>query len=210
MRAPGIWIALLIAGVIHADSGLLPVWDIESPVFNALGGSYNAYGSDDCEIVLQRTPFAHRGPDGHSLKITCNNLNAVSSGVWIHLFREGIPAGSADFPDMKQFPYLSFRIKEGGKPEDMEVRMADAVWLAHEDSKVAERASKYLGRQSGDGWREVVVPFRDFQLPSSQAAVVALQFAPQTSGVMYIDDICFKSTADLQPVTVGRLRRRLE
>jgi len=199
MRSAGICIALLIAGAVHADSGLLPVWDIESPVFNAIGGSYNAYGSDGCEVVLQRTPLAHRGPAGHSLKITYNNVNGLSCGIWIHLFKEGAPPGNADLPDMTRFPYLSFWIKDGGKPRDVEVRMADAVWLSREDSKVAGRASQYLGRQSGDGWREVVVPFRDFQLPSSNAAVIALQFAPQTSGVIYVDDICFKSTADLQP-----------
>jgi len=196
-RVLGIWFALL-AGVMHADSGLLPVWDVESPVFNALGGSYNTYSSDGCEIVLQRTPWVHRGPAGHSLKITYNNLNGVSCGIWMHLFKEGALSGASDFPDMTHFPYLSFWIKEGGKAQDMEIRMADSVWFSREDSKPAGRASKYLG-QSGNGWREVVIPFRDFQLPSSKAAVVALQFAPQTSGVMYVDDICFKNTADLQP-----------
>ena len=198
-RALGIWLALLTAGVVHADAGLLPVWDIESPVFNALGGSYNTYGSAGCEIVLQRTSRVHRGTAGHSLKITYNNLNAALCGIWIHLFREGSLPRSADFPEMTHFPYLSFWIKEGGKPEDMEVRMADSVWLSHQDSKMAGRASQYLGGKSADGWREVVVPFRDFKLPSSKAAVVALQFQPETSGVMFVDDIYFKSTADLQP-----------
>lgn len=198
MKSVGIWIALLVTGVAYADSGWLPVWDVESPVFNAIGGSYNAYGAAGCEVVLQRTPTVHRGPAGHSLKITYNNLNAASCGVWIHLFREGAPSGSVDLPEMVRFPYLSFWIKEGAKPQDVEVRMADAVWLSREDSKVAGRASQYLRRQSSDGWNEVVVPFRDFRLPSSKAAVIALQFVPQTSGVLYVDDIAFKSTADLQ------------
>jgi hypothetical protein len=187
-----------MAGVVHAESGLLPVWDIESPVFNALGGSYNAYGADGC-AVPQRTPFVHRGPGGHALKITYNNSNGASCGIWIHLFKEGAPAGSADLPDMTRFPYLSFWIKEGGKPQDVDVRMADAVWLTRDDSKIAGRTSLYLGRPSGDGWREVVVPYRDFRLPSSRAAVIALQFAPHASGILYIDDICFKRAADLQP-----------
>lgn len=204
MRSTGIrvallWTALLTTGAVHADSGLLPVWDIESPVFNAMGGSYNAYGSDGCEVVPQRTPMVHRGPAGHSLKITYNNLNGVSCGIWIHLFKEGVQPEGAELPDMTRFPYLSFWIKDGGKAQDVEVRMADSVWLARDDSKVAGRASRYLGRKAEDGWREVVVPYRDFQLPSSRAAVIALQFVPQTSGVLYVDDISFKSTTDLQP-----------
>jgi hypothetical protein len=198
MRSFGIQVALLITGVMHADSGLLPVWDMESPVFNALGGSYNAFSSDGCEVILQRTPFVHRGPAGHSLKITYNNLNAVSCGIWIHLFKENAIAGAANFPDMTRFPYLSFWIKDGGKPQDVEIRMADSAWLTREDSKAAGRASQYLRRPLGDGWREVVVPFRDFQLPSSKAAVIALQFVPKSAGVMYVDDISFKSAADLQ------------
>ena len=193
MRSAVICIALLIAGIVRADSGLLPVWDMESPVFNALGGSYNAYGSDGCQVVVQRTPLVHRGPAGHSLKITYHNLNASSCGIWMHLFREGAPAESASFPDMTRFPYLSFWINDGGNPQNVEVRMADAVWLSREDSKAAGRISQYLGRESGDGWREVGVPYRDFHLPSPKAAVIALQFAPQTSGVLYVDDICFRA-----------------
>ena len=195
--------ALLIAWVAStaapADAGLLAIWDMETPVFNAVGGSYNAYGSDGCDVVPQRTPLVRRGPAGHSLKISYNNLNGSSCGVWIHLFKEGIPPGSGDFPDMTRFPYLSFWIKEGGRPEDVDVRMADAVWLSRDDSKVAGRVARYLGKQSGDGWREIVVPYRDFKLPTAKAAVIGLQFAPGSSGVLYIDDIYLKSSAELQP-----------
>jgi hypothetical protein len=214
--------ALLIAWVAYAaaptdapmNAGLLAVWDMETPVFNAVGGSYNAYGSDGCDVVPQRTSLVHRGPSGHALKISYNNLKGASCGLWIHLFREGSPPGSADFPDMTRFPYLSFWIKDGGKPQDVDVRMADAAWLSRDDSKIAGRAARYLGQQSRDGWREVVVPFRDFQLPTSKAAVVALQFAPGTSGVLYVDDICFKSSAELEsgysgtPAVTTRVTRR--
>ena len=110
MRSACIWIVLLIVRVVHADSGLLPVWGIESPVFNSMGGSYNAYGTDGCEVVLQRTSLVHRGPAGHSLKITYNNLHALSCGLRIHLFSEEVGVAGADFPDMTRFPYLSFWI----------------------------------------------------------------------------------------------------
>jgi hypothetical protein len=201
LKPAAIWLTLLIAGVVHAESGWLPVWDVETPVGNALGGSYNGYGSAGCDIVAQRTPLVHRGPTGHSLKITYHNSNAPSCGIWMHLFHDGAAAGPVlpdSLPDTTRFPFLSFWIREGGKAEDMEVRMADAEWLARDDSKVAGRASRYLSGSPEDGWREVVVPVRDFQLPGSRAAVVAWQFAPQTSGVLYIDDIGFKRAPGLQ------------
>lgn len=198
MRLSVVPLLFFAVQIASADSGLLRVWNVESPVFNALGGAYNSYSSDGCTILLQRTPLVHRGPGGHSLKITYNNSNNRGCGVWIHLYKEESSIATAEFPDMTVYRYLSLWVKQNGKPQDIEIRMADPTWLARQDSKVAGLMSQYLKPASGDGWREVVVPFSDFHLPTAKAAVIVLQAAPRTAGVLYVDDINLKKGPDIE------------
>ena len=183
-----------LAEASSGNSDFIRVADFDSGAANSLGGSYNSYGSKGCEVILQQTPLFHRGPNGQSLKVTYKNTDAVSCGFWMHTFKEEDPPLARAFPDAKRFPFLSLWVRSEAALSQVEIRMADSVWLAKDDSKPAGNAARYLRHSAEAEWSQVIVPYRDFALPSTNMAVFVVQFAPNSNGVLYLDDISVKLT----------------
>ena len=200
-----VFVFACLAAASPGDPEFIRVADFDSGSANSLGGSYNSYGSKGCDLTVQQTPLMHRGPNGQSPKISYSNTEAASCGVWMHLFNEEDTPTARAFPDARRFPFLSFWVRNEAALSHVEIRMADSVWLPKDDSKPAGTAARYARTESESDWRQITVPYRDFSLPNTKAAVFVLQFAQGSSGVLYLDDICLKRTETTRIPFTGAL-----
>jgi hypothetical protein len=199
---------ILLCAVSLALAGSEPavVWNLDDP--QSRTGKFSAFQSPDCEIDIRLTSEARRGNAGRGMEISYRSRGGPC-GLWMHLFDEGAPAEHR-YSDTRKYPFLSFWVRGASVQgttgmEDAEVRMADPVWLARDDSKPAGPISRYLRGPVTQLWNEVVVPYGDFHLPSPLAAVFVLSFPTGTEGVLQVDDVALKRRAgDRVPLSVAR------
>lgn len=189
------WVAgiVLAAGVAGAGEDVLPVWNMDDGLLNALGGGYNAFAAGGSEASVHLPADVRRGAGGRSMKIVYGQESNGYCGAWMHLFDEQAPAAQRRFLDVSRYPFLSFHVRgeEGG--EDFVVQVADADWLAKDDSKPVGPVSRYLRGGIATNWQEVVIPAADFWVDASQLAGVTFNFTTPGRGTVYIDDVCFKT-----------------
>jgi hypothetical protein len=187
------------------SAGILPVWDMNRGLLNAMGGIYNHFQAGDSTASVHLTPEQARGASGRSMKIDYTKSDSGYCGVWTHLYPENNTLEALGCPDIADYPYLSFFVKGKHGGEDFTVQLADPSWIAREDSSPAGLVSRYLGSPITTNWSEVVIPIKDFRLPSFEACGITFNFTRQGAGTVYIDDLSFKSGKDT-PVPVSQVQ----
>lgn len=186
----------LTATCACAETDLLPVWNVDSGIVNALGGGYNQFSAPASEASVHLSGDIHRGPGGRSLEVVYRKDFSGYCGMWIHLFDEQADPAGRRLLDATAFPFLSFYIRGAKGGEDFRIQVADEKWLKKDDSKEVAPVSKYLGGLITTNWQEVVVPIADFGVDTSRLAGLTFNFHAEGEGAVYIDDVCFKKAAD--------------
>ncbi len=186
------------ASVASASTNLLPVWSIDSGFYNDLGGGYNHFSSGGSTASLHFDSGARRGDGGRSLRATYCKADDGYCGFWIHLFDEKAEPAARRLVDASGYSFLSMWVKGAKGGEDFTIQMADATWLAKDDSKPAGKASRYLGGPLTADWQELLIPLEDFGLDAARLGGLTVNFTEQGEGTVYFDDVSFKRAVDVE------------
>ena len=172
---------------------------------NRLDGFYNKYESLPSSASTLLSDEIFRGKGGKSLKVRASQRPGGFCGVWMHLF--DFRADEPVYLDAGEYTHLSFWVKgeEGG--EDFTIKLADASWVAQEDSVTVGGIGDFL--ESGEvtqEWQEALVPLSKAAVNLSELGGITLDFVePDTDYIIYVDDICFKKDPNAKtPVTLTK------
>ncbi len=173
--------------------------DFESGVPNALDGYHGSFQSGASKVDLLRdTTFFHgTGKRGTSLRIRANKQDDGFCGVWLQCFDS--KTAKKKFFNAKPFGYLSFWIRGQTGGETFTVKMADGAWVAKEDSLPLGELRKYLPNGVNRNWQEVLIPLTDAAaLDLENFGGLTFLFSTPGQSVIYVDDFCFKTTAEVK------------
>ena len=177
-----------------AASDLLPVWNMDSGFYNELGGGYNHFNAGESFAYPHIVSNVKRGEGGRSLRIDFHKGDSGYCGVWSHLYDEN--AEERELLDVSEFPFLSFHVKGAKGGEDFMIQVADASWLAKEDSSPVAPVSAFLEGGITTNWQEVLVPVEKFWVDAKKLGGLTFNFTEGGEGSVFIDDIVFKRSAD--------------
>lgn len=185
---------------VHADAerpSLLLVADFDEEIQNRLGGYYNKFERSPSKASTFLVSNVHRGKGGRSLRVTTHRKDEGFCGVWMHFFNFRTPGGPRYF-DARPFEYLSFWIKGAKGGEDFTVKLADQDWIEQEDSLPIGSVADFLPGGVTTEWQEVLVPLKQFNmLDHSKIGGMTLDFDSAGSWTVYIDDVAFKTSAEV-------------
>ncbi|MCX7420996.1 MAG: hypothetical protein NT013_15850 [Planctomycetia bacterium] len=172
--------------------------DFEGGVPNALDGYLGAFQSGASKIdALRDTTFFHGpGKRGTSLRIRANKQEEGFCGVWLQCFDSKV--AKKKFFNAKPFGYLSFWVRGQTGGETFTIKLADGSWIAKEDSFPLGEVRKYLPNGVNRNWQEVLIPLSDAaSLDLEQFAGITFLFSTVGQSVVFVDDLCFKTTAEV-------------
>ena len=181
-----------------AVRGIALVDDFESGIPNALGGSHGRFQSGASKIdILRDTTFFHGATRGTSLRIRADKQENGFCGVWMQFF--DTKAAKKRFFDAKPYAYLSFWIRGQVGGERFMVKMSDQSWVEKEDSLELGEIRKFLPDGVSRSWQEVLIPLSDVaSLDLSNLGGLTLLFHSPGATTVYIDDVCFKTSAEMK------------
>ncbi len=108
-------------------------------------------------------------------------------------------AGGAYF-DMSGFGALSFAIRGGSGNENLDVKLADKHRQQYGNPGNAGPIATYLPGGVTTSWQTVTIPLTAFgPLDLTETGTLTMQFAPSTTGTVYVDDIRLLVTAPPPP-----------
>lgn len=186
-------------------TGLLLVADFDEGIQNRLGGYYNKFERSPSLASTFLVSDIHRGSGGRSLRLTTERKSEGFCGVWMHLFNFRSP-GERRYFDAQDYEYLSFWIKGAKGGEDFTVKLADQEWIEQEDGLPVGPVGQFLKGGVTTQWQEVLVPLKKFNtLDFSKMGGVTLDFDSIGSWTVYIDDVAFKTSAQVStPLTKAK------
>lgn len=203
------WWAILLAvggigwlGSQSASVAALPsvalVDDFESGIPNAMGGAHGRFQAGASKIdILRDTTFFHGSTRGTSLRLRADKQDNGYCGVYFQFF--DAKAAKRRFFDAKPYAYLSFWIRGQAGGERFLVKMSDRSWVEKEDSLELGEIRKFLPNGVTRNWQEVLVPLADAAaLDLSNLGGLTLLFHSPGSATVYIDDISFKTSAEMK------------
>ncbi|TXT35472.1 MAG: Uncharacterized protein FD138_1338 [Planctomycetota bacterium] len=181
-----------------AVPGVALVDDFESGVPNAMGGSQGRFHAGACKIeTLRDTTFFHGSGRGTSLRVRADKQENGYCGVWMQFFEA--KAAKRRFFDAKPYAYLSFWIRGQVGGERFLVKMSDRSWVEKEDSLELGEIRKFLPDGVSRNWQEVLIPLSDAaSLDISNLGGLTLLFHSTGATTIYIDDVCFKTDAEVK------------
>ena len=188
---------LSIPAVVEADDETIQMVDtFDQGIQNELGGYHNTYQREPSSAKFMQVEDVYRGESGKSLRIDIDRQDAGFCGLWMHFFN------FRDKPhayfDTSPYRYLSFWVKgaKGGEPFD--VKLADAKWIAKEDSLRINSIDQYLPDGVTTQWQEVLIPLQQIpRLDRRQLGGLTLDFTTPGQYTVYIDDVSFKTDPDI-------------
>lgn len=183
--------------------------DFEGGTTNTLDGLHGRFqsGASKVETVHDKT-FFHGGTHGTSLRIRADKKEAGYCGVWFQFFNN--KAAKKRFFDARQYGYLSFWIRGQVGGERFQVKMSDRSWVEKEDSLELGEIRKFLPDGVSRNWQEVLVPLNAAAaLDLSNLGGVSLQFHSVGPTTIYIDDLSFKTSAEVKLNSNDPLERQL-
>lgn len=146
-------------------------------------------------------PAVKRGRGGKSLRLDYDRREEGFCGFWIHLRETQKPPAEPVYFDATPFHYLSFWVKGLRGGEDATVQLADYEWERKDDSFPLALLSEFLPAGVNQEWQEVVIPLdpsRHRNLDFGRLASLTFSVRYPSSGTIYIDDIAFKTAAQVQ------------
>ncbi|MFM9965387.1 MAG: hypothetical protein ACKV2Q_29735 [Planctomycetaceae bacterium] len=191
--------AMLSAGTVRAAAPEIAlVDDFEGGTTNALDGLKGRFQSGASKVeTLHDKTFFHGGTHGTSLRIRADKKEEGYCGVWFQFFNN--KAAKKRFFDARQYGYLSFWIRGQVGGERFQVKMSDRSWVEKEDSLELGEIRKFLPDGVSRNWQEVLVPLNAAAaLDLSNLGGLSLQFHSVGSTTIYIDDLCFKTSAEVK------------
>ncbi len=198
-----IFLFLGLSTAAHFANAAVPsvalIDDFESGIPNVLDGYHGSFQSGTSKVDLLRdTTFFHGvGKRGTSLRIRANKQEDGFCGVWFQCFDS--KAAKKKFFNAKPFGYLSFWIRGQTGGETFTVKVADGAWVAKEDSLPLGELRKYLPNGVNRNWQEVLIPLSDAAaLDLEHFGGLTFLFSTPGQSVIYVDDICFKTTAEVK------------
>lgn len=205
----GVW--LWASAVQAAAPQLALVDDFEHGIPNAMDGGHGRFQSGVSRIdILRDKSIFHGAPNGTSLRIRADKQEDGFCGVWIQFFDN--KAAKKRFLDARPFAYLSFWIRGQVGGECFKVKMSDRSWVEKEDSLELGEIRKFLPDGVSRQWREVLIPLKEVTaLDLSNLGGLTLLFHSAGQTTIYVDDICFKTSAEarLNPNTPVNLERQI-
>lgn len=199
------WIAAMLFGICSVQTATAAVPDIvlvedfESGVPNSLDGNQGQFqsGASKVDALRDRTFFHGRGQRGTSLRIRADKQEGGFCGVWFQFFDS--KAAKKKFFNAKPYGYLSFWIRGQTGGEQFTVKMADRGWVEKQDSLPLGEIRKFLPTGVSRNWQEVLIPLNDAaSLDLENLGGLTFHFSSVGQSVIYVDDICFKTTAEVK------------
>lgn len=179
------------AGQVQKNATELMVADFNSGTKpNNLGGDFGAWikdPSDPMQGCIESFDRSNRfGSSGFALRLiySVDSKNPAFGGLWMRL--QDLNAS--------RFDSLAFRVR--GDP-----KMGFTTVFKIELKDSVDQASHFYVRGVTDQWQDVVVPLKDFEgianFRSLKEFVIVFEDTSATSkkGVIYIDDIRFKTSS---------------
>ncbi len=175
--------------------GLCLVMNFDDGIVNRLGGYYNKFERPPSTASTFLASDVHRGQGGRSLRVATDRRDEGFCGVWMHFFNFRAGASKRYF-DASGYEYLSFWVKGQKGGEDFTIKLADEDWVVQEDGLPVGSVGEFLPGGVTTEWKEVLVPLKRFNtLELTKMAGITLDFDAIGKFVVYIDDFCFKTSA---------------
>ncbi len=180
----------------NVNTGSISIANFDSGILTEQGGSYTQHSDGESRVSY----FLQRG-DRHSkagrcLKIAYDHAATGACEFRVNLYNEDDRPDARRGVDTSPYPLLSFWIKGESGGEDATIELADRGLLNNDASRPGGVVSDYIEGPITTEWQEVIIPYENFGLPTTYAGRVIFNFDQQGTGIIYIDDIKFKQTAE--------------
>jgi hypothetical protein len=170
--------------------------------------SFATFQRSPSEARMDLDAESKRGGAGRSLRLEYERQSEGFCGLWLRLGKKSEQPPARVYLDAAPFRYLSFWIKGQRGGESLTVQLADEPWEAKGDSVPLAALSDLLENGVTTDWQEVIIPLDSARYPAldfNRLASLTFNFHQPGSGVVYVDDIAFKTSEQVHVPATTRV-----